>query len=80
MIVHDPVTRRSESCHPCQNTPTNQQEEITMSFINYIKDCIRFAKWYPFRKGNNLKIWIRNVLYCNAQPRYWHGRLISKLL
>ena len=51
-----------------------------MSFINYIKDCIRFAKWYPLRKGDNPKIWLRNVLYCNAQPRYWHGRLISKLL
>ena len=50
-----------------------------MSFIRYIQDCINFAKRFPLGDGNK-RIWLRNVLYCNAQPRYWHGRLIMKLL
>ena len=50
-----------------------------MSFIRYIKDCIWFAKRYPLRDGKFF-IWLRNVLYVNAQPRYWHGRIISRIL
>lgn len=53
---------------------------IKMSFINYIKDCIEFAKRFPLRNGDNKRIWFRNVLYVNAQPKYWHGWIISKLL
>lgn len=51
-----------------------------MSFINYIKDCVHFAKRFPLKKGDNRRIWLRNVLYCNAQPCYWHGKLITKIL
>ena len=51
-----------------------------MNFINYIKDCIHFAKRFPMGPNGNRKTWLRNVLYCNAQPRYWHGALITKLL
>ena len=50
-----------------------------MSFIRYIKDCIHFARIYPFENGSK-RLWLRNVLYINAQPKYWHGRLIDKLL
>lgn len=50
-----------------------------MSFVNYVKDCIRFAKKFPFTGGNR-RTWIRNVLYCNAQPKYLHGRIITKVL
>lgn len=51
-----------------------------MSFIKYIKDCIHFAKIYPFMHKGIKRIWLRNILYINAQPKYWHGRLISKIL
>lgn len=51
-----------------------------MSFIKYIKDCIHFAKRYPFKHKGVKKVWLRNILYINAQPRYWHGRLISRIL
>ena len=50
-----------------------------MSFIRYIKDCIHFMKRFPLNGGNR-KIYARNVLYCNAQPKYWHGRLIGRIL
>lgn len=51
-----------------------------MSFIKYIKDCIHFAKKYPFTHKGIKRIWLRNMLYINAQPKYWHGRLISRIL
>lgn len=50
-----------------------------MSIINYIKDCKQYAKAFPFRGGSRWT-WIRNVLYCNAQPKYWHGRIITKII
>lgn len=50
-----------------------------MSFIRYVKDCVHYAKRFPLISGSR-RLWLRNVLYCNAQPKYWHGRLISKLL
>lgn len=50
-----------------------------MSFIRYLQDCINFARRYPFQKGSR-RIWLRNVLYCNAQPKYWHGKIITKIL
>lgn len=50
-----------------------------MSFIRYVKDCVHYAKRFPLINGSR-RLWVRNVLYCNAQPKYWHGRLISKLL
>ena len=49
-----------------------------MSIVRYIKDCVHFAKRFPCKDGYK-GTWIRNVLYCNAQPKYWHGRLISRL-
>lgn len=51
-----------------------------MSFIKYIKDCIHFAKRYTFTHKGIKKVWLRNILYINAQSRYWHGRLISRIL
>ena len=51
-----------------------------MSFIRYIKDCIHYAKSFPFRPGFNRRIWLRNVLYVNAQLKYWHGRMITRLI
>ena len=50
-----------------------------MSFIRYIRDCIHFAKKYPFEDGSK-RIWLRNVLYINSQPKYLYGRIIDKLL
>jgi len=52
---------------------------VNMSFLRYIKDCLDFAKEYPLNNGKRL-LWIRNILYLNAQPKYWHGWLITKLL
>lgn len=49
-----------------------------MSFIGYIRDCIWFAKKFP-RKDGSFWLHLRNVLYCNAQPKYWHGKIITKL-
>lgn len=52
-----------------------------MSFLRYIKDCLDFAKEYPLNKiGGKRLLWIRNILYINAQPKHWHGWLITKLL
>lgn len=51
-----------------------------MSFIKFIKDCVHFAKRYPFTHKGIKRIWLRNILYINAQSKYWHGRLISKIL
>ena len=54
-----------------------------MYLFEYIKDCKNFMKMYPFRnldgKGNK-RIYYRNVLYINAQPKYFLGRVISKIL
>lgn len=50
-----------------------------MSFIRYIKDCIHYAKRFPCNGGKRMT-WLRNVLYVNAQPKYWHGWLITKVL
>lgn len=47
--------------------------------IQYIKDCIHYAKRFPFTRGSCRK-WLRNVLYVNAEPKYWYGRLITKIL
>ncbi len=51
-----------------------------MSFINYVNDCIHFAKRFPLNDKSHFFVWFRNVLYCNAQPYYWHGKIITKLL
>lgn len=52
-----------------------------MSIIRYIIDCRQFAKAFPFKKGKGKRmIWLRNVLYLNAQPKYLHGRIITWLL
>ena len=50
-----------------------------MYFINYVKDCIWYAKRYPLN-GGKFRIWIRNVLYVNAQPKYLLGRVISSII
>lgn len=47
--------------------------------ITYVKDCVRFAKRYPLN-GGKFFVWIRNVLYVNAQPKYFIGRVITALL
>ena len=54
-----------------------------MYLFRYIKDCIDYIKRYPFdktNKKNKRKIYYRNVLYVNAQPRYFLGRVISNIL
>ena len=48
-----------------------------MSFIKYIKDCIHFAKKYPFTHKGIKRIWLRNILYINAQPKYWISRIYA---
>ena len=58
----------------------NCSDERSKRMIGYIKDCLEYAKRFPFKKGDKLLIWLRNVLYVNAQPRYWYGRLITKIL
>lgn len=55
------------------------KKENDMGVIRYIGDCIKYAKRYPLKDGD-FKIWIRNVLYVNAQPKYIHGRIITRLL
>lgn len=50
-----------------------------MYLITYIKDCIHFAKRYPLNGGKPL-LWFRNVLYVNAQPKYFFGRVITSIL
>ena len=54
-----------------------------MYLFEYIKDCKRFMRDYPFDnkdgKGNK-RIYYRNVLYINAQPKYLLGRIITKIL
>lgn len=53
-----------------------------MYLFEYIKDCKRFMKMYPFNKDSkeNKRIYYRNVLYVNAQPKYLLGRIITKIL
>lgn len=36
----------------------------------FIPEVIKFMKRYPFKKGDNFKIWIRNCFYCNWQVCY----------
>ena len=33
----------------------------------YVPSVIRFMKKYPFRKGHNFRVWLRNCLYLNWQ-------------
>lgn len=54
-----------------------------MYLFEYIKDCKEFMKRYPFNKNDKnskRKIYLRNVLYVNAQPKYLLGRVISNIL
>ena len=51
-----------------------------MYLSRYIKDCKDYMKKYPLENGNNKRIYYRNVLYINSQPKYLLGRLIDKLI
>ena len=63
---------------------TNERRKSKMFYlVEYIKDCKRYMKLFPYHnedgKGNK-RIYVRNVLYCNAQPKYLLGRIITKAL
>lgn len=54
-----------------------------MYLFRYIKDVNDYVKrtyHYKNEKGFNKRIYWRNVLYINSQPRYLLGRLIDKLI
>lgn len=53
-----------------------------MNIIKYIKDCLCFMKRFPYKKenGTSFSLYIRNVLYINAQPKYLYGKLVTKFL
>ncbi len=51
-----------------------------MYLVTYIKDCKRYMRDYPLTKDGNKRIYYRNVLYINSQPRYLFGRLIDKII
>ena len=41
--------------------------------VKYIIDVIKHARRFPYRKGDNFKIWLRNTLYLNwQQPWKWN--------
>lgn len=51
-----------------------------MYVIQYIKDCKRYMNWYPLTDKGNKRIYYRNVLYINSQPRYLFGRIMDRLI
>lgn len=51
-----------------------------MYLTRYIKDCKWFAEQFPNEGEGSTLIWVRNVLYCSAKPKYFLGRLILWLI
>ena len=51
-----------------------------MYLVRYIKDCRRYMRDYPLTEYGNKRIYYRNVLYNNSQPRYLLGLIIDKLI
>lgn len=41
-----------------------------MAFIEFIKDCRRMRREYPYMTT-------RNLLYLNSQPKYLYGRIVD---
>lgn len=51
-----------------------------MYLVRYVKDCRRFMRDYPPDEKTNKKIYYRNVLYINSQPKYALGRFIDRII
>ena len=53
-----------------------------MYLIEYITDCKNYVKLFPYEEKphSSKRIYWRNVLYINAQPKYFLGRVISKII
>ena len=51
-----------------------------MYLLHYVKDCKWFAEQFPYDGKGSKLLWVRNVLYCNAQPKYFSGRLIGAVI
>lgn len=51
-----------------------------MYLVRYVKDCRRFMRDYPINDKTNKKIYYRNVLYINSQPKYALGRFIDTVI
>ena len=51
-----------------------------MYLVTYIKDCKRYMRDYPLTQKGNKRVYYRNVLYINSQPRYLLGRFIDRCI
>lgn len=50
------------------------------TMITFIKDCKDFMKRYPLEKGDNKRLYFRNLLYLNAQCGTWLDNVVHSFI